>query len=81
MLHLDSLTYKLDESDYSNREIHYLQSQNGNLYSTKYFNDTPCQEPESSEFEALRVDVPSEISWCSEAFGMVHLFHQGDSRI
>lgn len=41
-------------------EVYYLQSQNGNIYSA---NETHS----SSEYEALQVDVPPEISWCSEA--------------
>ncbi|KAJ6599062.1 Clavaminate synthase-like protein [Mycena vulgaris] len=46
-------------------EIYYLQSQNGNVYSNRFFEGTP----DPSEFEALRPDIPSQISWCSEAFG------------
>ncbi|KAJ7180091.1 cupin-like domain-containing protein [Mycena crocata] len=46
-------------------EICYLQSQNGNVYSNRFFEGSP----DPSEFEALRADIPSEISWCSEAFG------------
>ncbi|KAI0921861.1 hypothetical protein AcW1_004276 [Taiwanofungus camphoratus] len=49
------------------KEIHYLQSQNGNLYSNRYFDLGPKNDP--SEFESLRSDVPSEILWCSEALG------------
>ncbi|KAJ7179130.1 Clavaminate synthase-like protein [Mycena filopes] len=45
--------------------VYYLQSQNGNVYSSRFFQGTP----DPSEFEALRADIPSEISWCSEAFG------------
>ncbi|KAJ7433849.1 cupin-like domain-containing protein [Mycena galericulata] len=52
-----------DESDDS--EIFYLQSQNGNVYSNRYFEGTL----DHSEFEAIRADIPSEISWCSETFG------------
>lgn len=51
------------------KEIHYLQSQNGNLYSNRYFDLGPKNDP--SEFESLRSDVPSEILWCSEALGKV----------
>ncbi|RDB22522.1 JmjC domain-containing protein 7 [Hypsizygus marmoreus] len=46
-------------------EIHYLQSQNGNLYASGYF-EGDLQPP--SEFDPLRPDVPSDIPWCSEAF-------------
>ncbi|PFH52730.1 hypothetical protein AMATHDRAFT_73863 [Amanita thiersii Skay4041] len=46
-------------------EICYLQSQNGNLYSSTYFGGQAERDP--SEFEPLRKDVPPEIPWCSEA--------------
>ncbi|KAJ7498918.1 cupin-like domain-containing protein [Mycena latifolia] len=49
----------------SQSEIYYLQSQNGNVYSNRFFEGTP----DPSEFEALRPDIPSEISWCTEALG------------
>lgn len=48
-------------------EAFYLQSQNGNIYPT-----------EPSEFECLREDVPSGISWASKALGsfeIERLFH------
>ena len=51
-----------------NQEIHYLQSQNGNLYTSRYFEFGADDDP--SEFKSLREDVPSEIYWCSEALGM-----------
>ncbi|KAH7929452.1 Clavaminate synthase-like protein [Leucogyrophana mollusca] len=44
----------------------YLQSQNGNLYSASFFEQ---DGRDISEFESLRADVPSNISWCGEAFG------------
>ncbi|KAG7096955.1 hypothetical protein E1B28_004352 [Marasmius oreades] len=46
-------------------ETYYLQSQNGNLYSSRFFDG--LDDP--SEFKALRDDVPSEVFWCSEALG------------
>ncbi|KAF5370114.1 hypothetical protein D9758_001043 [Tetrapyrgos nigripes] len=46
-----------------NSETYYLQSQNGNLYSSRFFEG--MDDP--SEFEPLRRGVPSEISWCSQA--------------
>ncbi|KAM5535511.1 hypothetical protein V8D89_010848 [Ganoderma adspersum] len=46
-------------------EVHYLQSQNGNLFTSQYFDLSG--EDDSSEFEPLRDHVPSEIPWCSEA--------------
>ncbi|KAJ6539351.1 cupin-like domain-containing protein [Mycena capillaripes] len=61
---MSEFQYKLScETDDS--EIYYLQSQNGNVYSNRFFEGTP----DPSEFEALRADIPSEIPWCSEAFG------------
>ncbi|KAI0045304.1 Clavaminate synthase-like protein [Auriscalpium vulgare] len=49
-------------------EAYYLQSQNGNLFSSAFF-DEHSGEVDLSEFMPLREDVPSEISWCSEALG------------
>ncbi|KAI0720305.1 Clavaminate synthase-like protein [Cerioporus squamosus] len=46
-------------------EVHYLQSQNGNMFSATYFDMSGNEDP--SEFEPLREFVPSEIPWCSEA--------------
>ncbi|KAF8621666.1 hypothetical protein AX15_007680 [Amanita polypyramis BW_CC] len=49
-------------------EATYLQSQNGNLYTSNYFTgDIPS---DLTEFEPLRKDVPSEVSWCSKALGL-----------
>ena len=53
-------------NDSETSDIHYLQSQNGNIYTNLYFNS---KEEDSSEFESLRKDIPSEIPWCSEALG------------
>jgi peptidyl-lysine (3S)-dioxygenase / protease len=52
----------------SDSEIYYLQSQNGNLYSSRYFERGGLDSP--SEFEPLRQDVPKDIDWCTEAFGV-----------
>jgi jumonji domain-containing protein 7 len=52
-------------------DVYYLQSQNGNVYSSRFFEGTP----DPSEFETLRPDIPSEIPWCSEAFGIGFLFY------
>ena len=49
-------------------EVHYLQSQNGNLFTNRYF-DMSSGSDDPSEFEPLREYVPSEIPWCSEALG------------
>ncbi|KAF4574589.1 hypothetical protein EYR36_005937 [Pleurotus pulmonarius] len=46
--------------------IHYLQSQNGNLFTNKYFGGS-SEDP--SEFEPLRADVLAEVPWCTEALG------------
>ncbi|KAF8195886.1 cupin-like domain-containing protein [Mycena galopus ATCC 62051] len=61
---MSELLFKLSgEADDSH--IYYLQSQNGNVYSSRFFEGSP----DPSEFELLRPDIPSEISWCSEALG------------
>lgn len=54
-------------SDSTHSEIYYLQSQNGNIYSSRYFKEDSLDSP--SEFEPLRPDVPKDITWCTEAFG------------
>ncbi|KAF7976269.1 hypothetical protein HWV62_7156 [Athelia sp. TMB] len=53
------------------KETAYLQSQNGNIYSAPYFQNrnSLSETPDTCEFEQLRPDVPSEVSWCSDAFG------------
>jgi jumonji domain-containing protein 7 len=48
-------------------DVYYLQSQNGNLYSSSYF--TSANMKDDSELISLRGDVPAEIPWCSEALG------------
>ncbi|TFL06008.1 Clavaminate synthase-like protein [Pterulicium gracile] len=52
-------------NDEANQEVMYLQSQNGNLYTNDFFTTGTS----STEFEPLRKNVPSEVSWCSRAFG------------
>lgn len=47
-------------------EVHYLQSQNGNLYSGLYFEENGLDS--FSEFEPLRSDIPADISWCTDVF-------------
>ncbi|ETW83951.1 hypothetical protein HETIRDRAFT_123667 [Heterobasidion irregulare TC 32-1] len=47
-------------------EACYLQSQNGNLYSSTFFH--PDMQDSPTEFESLRADVPCELDWCSQAF-------------
>jgi len=46
-------------------DVYYLQSQNGNLYSSNYF--TSADAEGDCELVSLRGDVPAEIPWCSEA--------------
>ncbi|KAI0307323.1 Clavaminate synthase-like protein [Multifurca ochricompacta] len=48
-------------------EVFYLQSQDGNLFSSSYF--TSGDKESHSELASLRGDVPAEIPWCSEALG------------
>lgn len=50
-------------------EVCYLQSQNGNLFSSDFFGRSSDDANSPSEFEPLRSDVPSEIPWCTEALG------------
>lgn len=64
----DLLTRLADQDSAS--DIVYLQSQNGNLYSSEYFTD---KGQSWSEYEPLREDVPSRVSWCSEALGQLNL--------
>jgi len=45
-------------------EVHYLQSQNGNVYSSTPGTDEEC------EFAPLRKDIPKDVSWATEAFGL-----------
>lgn len=58
----------------NSKEIHYLQSQNGNLYSSAYFEEysslAGSNSASASEFDTLRPLVLPEIEWCSEALGM-----------
>ena len=51
----------------SSGDVHYLQSQNGNLFTGRYFDGSGDEDP--SEFEPLREHIPSEIPWCSDALG------------
>ncbi|KAG1806803.1 cupin-like domain-containing protein [Suillus plorans] len=54
------------ERNSDNLSASYLQSQNGNMYSSRFF-ESPNDD--SSEFGALRGDVPSNIPWVTEALG------------
>ncbi|KIJ70557.1 hypothetical protein HYDPIDRAFT_78159 [Hydnomerulius pinastri MD-312] len=51
-------------SNDGSKHAYYLQSQNGNLYSDRFFSN---EGEDQSEFEALRDDVPPEIQWVSDA--------------
>jgi len=65
---MKSLLSKLGSSGGSDMEdVCYLQSQNGNMYSSNYF--TPADTEDDCELASLRDDVPAEIPWCSEALG------------
>jgi peptidyl-lysine (3S)-dioxygenase / protease len=46
-----------------------LYAQNGNIYSSSFFENEYQGEDSDSEFLPLRPDVPSTVPWCSEAFG------------
>ncbi|KAG6854781.1 hypothetical protein C0991_001208 [Blastosporella zonata] len=62
-----SMSEFLNNISTDDTEIRYLQSQNGNMYSSDYFDE---QETQSiSEFEPLRSDVPSDVAFCTEALG------------
>lgn len=68
----DSLSHYFLVFPADSKEIHYLQSQNGNLYSSAYFEaegSDPSGPLTASEFEPLRPYVPPDIDWCSEAMG------------
>jgi len=54
------------EQESDNTCASYLQSQNGNIYSSRYF-ESPNDD--LSEFCTLRGDVPTNIPWVTEALG------------
>ncbi|KAI0068847.1 Clavaminate synthase-like protein [Artomyces pyxidatus] len=62
-----SLLRNLNATGDAGPEAYYLQSQNGNLFSSAYFDQEV--EDTQSELHPLRDDVPAEIPWCSEALG------------
>lgn len=62
----DTRVYAWDSSG----DVHYLQSQNGNLFTSRYFDGSGDENP--SEFTPLREHIPSEIPWCSDALGTLH---------
>ncbi|KAI0638359.1 Clavaminate synthase-like protein [Trametes polyzona] len=62
---LDTLSSDHDRPTQDGGEVHYLQSQNGNLFTSRYFQLTGEEDP--SEFELLREYIPSEVPWCSDA--------------
>ncbi|KIJ20025.1 hypothetical protein PAXINDRAFT_67223 [Paxillus involutus ATCC 200175] len=62
---IDELLAKLHSGRNPDEQyIYYLQSQNGNLYSDRFFSK---EQEDRSEFEALRPDVPPEIRFISDA--------------
>ncbi|KAJ4481542.1 Clavaminate synthase-like protein [Lentinula edodes] len=61
---LDNLSdNKCSDGDGVAAETYYLQSQNGNVYSSSFFSG----QDDSSEFEPLRQGIPSDVKWCTEA--------------
>ncbi|KAH9943270.1 Clavaminate synthase-like protein [Epithele typhae] len=62
---LDALSSEWNPPEGALDGIHYLQSQNGNIFTSRYFAMSGEEDP--SEFEPLREHVPSEIPWCSDA--------------
>ncbi|KAH9850763.1 Clavaminate synthase-like protein [Lenzites betulinus] len=62
---LETLSSASHEDTDKRSEIHYLQSQNGNLFTNRYFDLAGGDDP--SEFEPLREYIPSEVPWCSDA--------------
>lgn len=43
------------------------------MYTARFFDDDPNGDP--SEFESIRADIPSEIPWCSAAFGTLYFLY------
>ncbi|ESK96003.1 jmjc domain-containing protein 7 [Moniliophthora roreri MCA 2997] len=63
---MSSLLSKLSENPdelKGQTETYYLQSQNGNIYTSQFYEDGDAP----SEYQPLRIDVPSQVSWCTEA--------------
>ncbi|KDR83736.1 hypothetical protein GALMADRAFT_236088 [Galerina marginata CBS 339.88] len=65
---MKELLSKLGPNRIDTGEICYLQSQNGNLFSSDSSYD-PESDPSSSDFEPLTSDVPRDVPWCSDALG------------
>ncbi|KAG6821275.1 hypothetical protein H0H93_002385 [Arthromyces matolae] len=55
------------DSTSSGRNIYYLQSQNGNLFTSEDFSGHGIQS--CSEFEPLRPDIPNDIEFCTGGLG------------
>ncbi|KAH9482667.1 Bifunctional peptidase and (3S)-lysyl hydroxylase Jmjd7 [Psilocybe cubensis] len=68
---MQQLLFKLGSKTTSPKpEIYYLQSQNGNLFSSSSFDSESNEATDNnSEFFPLLSDVPKEVPWCSEALG------------
>ncbi|KAF8076394.1 cupin-like domain-containing protein [Lyophyllum atratum] len=69
MTMMEFLSYISTGSNSLSPEVCYLQSQNGNLYSRTGTDFEEADVSSISEFQPLRCDVPSDISWCTEALG------------
>lgn len=64
-IHLYSVGHDQKCHGLDDQHVHYLQSQNGNLYSGEFFSN----EKDSSEFAVLRADVPPEVNFVRDALG------------
>jgi hypothetical protein len=71
-LRFSSSLMMIVERSLDKSEVHYLQSQNGNLFSAAYF--TGGEDESDCEYLPLRDDIPSGVPWCSEALGVI-IFH------
>jgi jumonji domain-containing protein 7 len=55
-------------ADNSSDEVHYLQSQNGNIYRHSYEQET--QDETAPELAAFQEYIEPEVEFLSEALGM-----------
>jgi hypothetical protein len=72
---LDKFLRRLDSTtSYSNSEVVYLQSQNGNIHSgSSLVHDVDGKLKTETEFERLKQFVPRDIDWASQAFGKTQI--------
>lgn len=63
--HVEGMTMSnfLAKLSTSDSDVLYLQSQNGNVYTDRTFEE----EDDPSEFDPLRDDIPKDVPWCTEA--------------